>query len=333
MTIRPLPVQPLPPPPVNYNLHLLTTDSRTPRSSDITNNSNEDSDCPDHHHDKDTRYELERRLVKLIDQEEGPNCPSIQKGIRVIYVGQDVSNMNFLLRQQQNGDCGEDDVYHFPANDVPRGYFRSGFDQIPQDSLILPPQSLADELVNAYFAHINTGCPIIDEEVFMSQYRGKDPSDAPSLLLLQAVLMVGAHVASPRSERDSQKAAFYRRAKTLFDARIERNRDYMIQAALLLTWHSDPLDEDVTANAHFWVGVAARIATGIGMHRNTASTRFVPSERRMWRRVWWIIFQYDVMVSLLHGRPQSMYAHFTIWMFPKNANDVQATSMTAMFLL
>jgi transcriptional regulatory protein AMDR len=80
----------------------------------------------------------------------------------------------------------------------------------------------------------------------------------------------------------------------------------MVQAALLLTWHSDCPDDDVSANAHYWVGVAARIATGLGMHRNTVSSRFVPRDRRTWRRLWYILVQFDVMVSLSHGRPQAM---------------------------
>ncbi|KAI5301046.1 hypothetical protein KEM56_002019 [Ascosphaera pollenicola] len=255
-------------------------------------------------HETTARDELGTRLIKIIDQED-QNGPAIQQGIRVIYVGQDMSNMNFLLRQQQLSEVWNEDIHHFPASETPRQYHRKAFDQIPRDALELPPQPLADELVDAYFTHINPGCPIVEEDVFMSQYRHLETA-SPSLLLLQAIFLVGAHVCKPRPERDALKDTFYRRAKTLFEARVERNRDCMVQAALLLTWYSDPLDDDVTANAHHWVGVAARIATGIGMHRNTASTRMVHSEKRMWRRVFWILYGFDVMVSLMHGRPQAI---------------------------
>ena len=179
-------------------------------------------------------------------------------------------------------------------------------EQIPVEAFELPAQSLADELVQAYFTHVNPGCPIIDEDIFMAQYRGRDPSDSPSLLILQAILLAGAHVSRSRPERDSLKAAFFRRAKIIFEARVERDRDILVQAALLLTWHSDPVGDDVAANAHFWVGVAARIATGLGMHRNAGPSMLVPHDQRMWRRVWWILVQFDVMVSLLYGRPQAV---------------------------
>jgi hypothetical protein len=47
----------------------------------------------------------------------------------------------------------------------------------------------------------------------------------------------------------------------LFDTRVEWNRDLAVQAALLLTWYSNSV-EDITTNAWYWVGVAARLAMG-----------------------------------------------------------------------
>ncbi|PYI20019.1 acetamidase regulatory protein [Aspergillus violaceofuscus CBS 115571] len=252
--------------------------------------------------EQDSHADLERRLVKLIDEEES-GSREIRRGVRAIYVGHELSNMSFLIRQQRDE---VDDVYHFAGNEIPRRQLRTGHDQLLMDALTLPEPALADELVQAYFDHVNPGYPIIDEDLFMTQYRNRDPADPPPILLLQAILLVGAHVARQKVERDALKEIFFRRAKWLFDSRVERNRDIMIQAALLLTWHSDSPDDDVSANAHYWVGVAARIATGLGMHRNPVSSRFVPRDRRMWRRLWHILVQFDVMVSLSYGRPQAI---------------------------
>ncbi|KAE8373130.1 fungal-specific transcription factor domain-containing protein [Aspergillus bertholletiae] len=246
--------------------------------------------------------DVEKRLVKLIDEEES-GSREIQRGVRAIYVGHELSNISFLIRQQRDKD---DDVYHFAGNEIPRRQLRTGHDQILMDALTLPEPALADELVQAYFTHVNPGYPIIEEDLFMAQYRNRDPADPPPILLLQAILLVGAHVTRPKAERDALKEIFFRRVKWLFDSRIERNRDIMVQAALLLTWHSDSADDDVAANAHYWVGVAARIATGLGMHRNPVSSKFVPRDRRMWRRLWYILVQFDVLVSLSYGRPQAI---------------------------
>lgn len=253
-------------------------------------------------HAHEAHTEMEQHLVKLIDEEDSGQR-EIQRGVRAFYVGHEHSNMSFLIRQQRDQD---DDVYHFASNEIPRRQMKTGHDQLLMDALTLPEPALADELVHAYFTYVNPGYPIVDEDLFMTQYRNRDPTDPPPVLLLQAILLVGTHVSRQKAERDALKEIFFRRTKYLFDNRIERNRDILVQVALLLTWHSDSADDDVAADAHFWVGVAARIATGLGMHRNPVSSRFVTRDRRMWRRVWYIMVQFDVMVSLSYGRPQAM---------------------------
>jgi transcriptional regulatory protein AMDR len=184
---------------------------------------------------------------------------AIHKGVRITYVGKDVSNISFLVRQRLEGQ--NERVFHFPSEEIAKKYMRHESDRVSQEAFMLPDKALADELITAYFAHVNPGCPILNEAIFMAQYGGHNPADPPSLLVLQAVLLVGAHVLKDRPERDSLKATFFRRAKMLFEARVEWNRDHMVQAALLLTWHSDGV-EDVAANAWYWVGIATRIATG-----------------------------------------------------------------------
>ncbi|KAJ5572130.1 hypothetical protein N7535_005790 [Penicillium sp. DV-2018c] len=253
-------------------------------------------------HARETHANMQQHLIKLIDEEESGRR-EIQRGVRAFYVGHELSNMSFLIRQQRELD---DDVYHFASNEIPRRQIKTGHDQLLMDALTLPEPGLADELVQAYFTNVNPGFPIIDEDLFMSQYRNRDPADPPPIILLQAILLVGTHVTRGKAERDALKEIFFRRTKYLFDNRVERNRDILVQAALLLTWHSDKADDDVAADAHFWIGAAARIATGLGMHRNSISSSFTTRDRRMWRRVWFILIQFDVLISLSYGRPQAI---------------------------
>lgn len=241
-------------------------------------------------------------LVEFVDQKE-LHHRSILRGHRVSYVGKDVSNMNFLVRQR---DIGENEAtHHFATNDIAGKFITHIPDRIPREAFSLPDRELTDQLVEAYFTHVNPGCPIVDEEIFMEQYR-KDPAESPSILVLQAILLVGAHASLDRPDRDTLKITFFRRAKMLFDARLEKNRDFIIQAALLLTWHSDGLD-DTEANSWFWVGIAARTAMGAGFHRDRSKSK-VPYhiDNRTWRRLWWILVQHDIAISLFYGRPQAM---------------------------
>lgn len=245
-----------------------------------------------------------RNLVEFVDTTEFANRP-IQRGVRVTYVGKDVSNINFLVRQRDDEE--NEAAHHFASDEITRQYLTHEPERIQSEAFILPDQPLADELVEAYFTYVNPGCPIVEEETFMSQYRGRNPAGPPSLLVLHAILLVGAHVSRDRPDRDSLKTMFFRRAKMLFDARLEKERDVVVQAALLLTWHSDGA-EDIAANAWYWVGIAARTATGLGMHRDVGKSKLIHHDMMIptWRRIWWILVQFDVTVSLSYGRPQAM---------------------------
>lgn len=247
--------------------------------------------------------DLKSSLAEFINQPRIAERP-IDKEARMVYVGSEVSNTSFLVRQL-SGSKAASGVSHYATNRVARRHTCHEPDKLPVEVFQLPTKPVVDALLDAYFTHINPIFPVVDQNLFMEQYSSKDSSNPPSLLLLHAILVAGAHVLYLQPNRDATKVLFFRRAKALFDARFERNRDTVVQAALLLTWHADGV-EDVLANAWFWVGVAARTAMGLGMHRDADQSSLVPHNKRMWRRIWWLLFQCDVMVSLQYGRPPAI---------------------------
>lgn len=255
-------------------------------------------------------------LVEFIDQPSLIDRP-IDREFRTLYVGSPLSNLHFLLCQRVNSGMSpagknveekfRDGVVHYSATKFSKGILTD--DGLPLEAFQLPSKRTVDLLLTAYFTHINPGFPVVDEIIFMEKYRARDPKNPPSLLLLQAILVAGAH-ALYRNEsgeiRDGHKACYFRRAKMLIDARFERNRDTIVQAALLMTWHVDG-PEDAAANAWHWLGFAARTAMGLGMHRNADGCTLLPHNKRLWRRVWWLLFQCDIMVALQYGRPPAIH--------------------------
>ncbi|KAF7532652.1 hypothetical protein G7054_g7762 [Neopestalotiopsis clavispora] len=278
-----------------------TTTTTTPRpvpKVEVANLLNVDESSVDN-----SEYLFQRHLAEFIDQPHLTERP-IDRYARTMYVGTDVSNLSFLVRQQFGKKV--ENVSHFPTDRIARRHTCHDPDRLPLEAFQLPEKGIVDRLLRAYFTHINPGFPVVDETIFMKQYESKDPDNPPSLLLLHAILLVGAHVCFDQPNREHLKATFFRRAKSLFDARFERNRDTIVQAALLLTWHADG-PEDVVANAWYWLGIAARTATGMGMHRDAENSTLVPHVKRMWRRVWWLLFQCDTLVSLQYGRPPAIH--------------------------
>ncbi|EFQ34216.1 fungal specific transcription factor domain-containing protein [Colletotrichum graminicola] len=245
-----------------------------------------------------------RNLADFLDQEETESQEILPSG-RLYFIGTEFSNLNYLVRQRTHRP--DQNVLHFGSHPLaPR------MSSVPPEALDLPTKELADDLVEAYFVHVNRGFPIVNESQFMKKYNNVDSgsdtirSRPLSLLLLNSILLVGAHVLSPqREDVKALKPIFFKRAKALFDCRFEQHRETYLQAALLLTWQCDDL-EDVVSNSWYWVGCAVRTAFGMGIHRDATPSCLNIMDKLLWTRLWWTLYQFDVLVSMSHGRPQAI---------------------------
>ena len=163
---------------------------------------------------------------------------------RVAFLGES-SNLSLLVHDNQ----GTKDVVHYPLPENVRGAKArvNELDDLEIEILhqrgafLLPPRSLCDELVEAFFTWVAPVVPVINRSKFMSQY--KDPKNPPSFLLLQAVLLAGSRVCSNPQLMDvngSTTAAamtFFKRAKALFDANYEDDRVTIVQSLVLMGWY------------------------------------------------------------------------------------------------
>ncbi len=121
----------------------------------------------------------------------------IAERFRMGYVGTSVSNLAHLVGLRQPNHAS----LHWPYPPIRHGLpwplengmlgLRENLD-LTGDISWIPPEEIKDALVDAYFTQVNPGFPVIDETKFRAQYSDKEKS--PPLLLLQAVLLAGAHV-------------------------------------------------------------------------------------------------------------------------------------------
>lgn len=240
-----------------------------------------------------------------------------EKGVtRIAYVGNPIANLAQIVNEEAHFSGTESSTLHLPfpairptlpwkpTPNMPSIKWHS--QSFASDVSSLPSKDVRDDLVDSFFEKVHPGFPVVDEFEFRKAY--SDPTNPPPLLLFQAVLLAGAHVSQhPNvvSSRTFVKMVLFRRAKALFDLRYENDRMHMVQAALLFTWHFDGAD-DVSSNAYAWAGIACRTAFGLGMHRDLSadgSSLMPVGERRIYRRIWWTVFQIEVLASLHHGRP------------------------------
>lgn len=233
----------------------------------------------------------------------------IKEAGRVAYLGES-SNLTLLVHDRN----GTADVVHYPLPENVRGSRArlTELDNVEIDILhqrgafLLPPRSLCDELVDAYFKWVAPILPVINRNRFMRQYR--DAKNPPSLLLLQAILLAGSRVCTNPQLMDANGSTtpaaltFYKRAKALYDANYEDDRVTIVQSLLLMGWYWEG-PEDVTKNVFYWSRVATIVAQGSGMHRSVEGSQLSKADKRLWKRIWWTLFTRDRSVAVALGRP------------------------------
>ncbi|KAF5650702.1 cutinase transcription factor 1 beta [Fusarium sp. NRRL 52700] len=218
---------------------------------------------------------------------------------RCHFIGSELSNCHYLVRQSTS-EGGLDNVFHFGNGQLDSSENWYEAHNIPAEILIRPGKALEMKLIRAYFDFVNRGWPIVDEELFMTQYQEQDRMNPLCLTLLNGILLVGAHTLASQDESMlSLLPAFFRRAKYLVLSDSWHDRLVYVQVPLLLTWYSD-------ANAWHWIGIAIRTAMAVGLHRDASHSTNLPVYKRKYVRLWWVLFQFDTISATSAGRPQTI---------------------------
>ncbi|KAE9368145.1 hypothetical protein N431DRAFT_414386 [Stipitochalara longipes BDJ] len=223
------------------------------------------------------------------------HAPIIEPG-RIAYLGES-SNLPLLVDEDPNSTG----IVHYqlPENfkDSRAKLSRMENTEIEmlrqRGALSLPAWRTCDDLVQSYFKWIAPFLPVINQSRFMRQY--KDPNDPPSLLLLQAVFLAGSTVS--RTGSTATGAAFYKKAKALYDAGYEDDRIVTIQALVLIGWYWERSGDHAEVS-YYWNGLAITVALGSGIHRSAERSPLSNTDKRLWRRIWWTLFVRDRSAAL-----------------------------------
>lgn len=232
--------------------------------------------------------------------------PALDEPGQVTFLGESAS-INWLVRDHNH-------PLHYPtvAANKQSGFAHARLDDLEMDILRqrgafrLPPKSIRDELVEAFFKWVHPVVPAINKTHFMRDY--DDPKKTTSIFLLQAIMLAGSCVGgrtcvhgNAESRRDSART-FYNRAKALYNVGFETDRIKMIQGLILMSWFCGT-PEAVTENSYFWISAAISVAEGAGLHRSIEQTNLGRSQKRTWKRIWWTLYIRDREIAITLGRP------------------------------
>ncbi|KAG7813311.1 hypothetical protein KL921_000857 [Ogataea angusta] len=172
----------------------------------------------------------------------------------------------------------------------------------------LPDEATCWKYIGNYFRYLNPQLPIIDKNQFYKDYH--DLRDPPSLMLLFAVLYVGARHSDTADTNDEERRiltdaseVLFKRAKALFDLSIETEPLPLIQSLLCFMWNYENYSM-FSKNDYYWTKIAIQYGQQFGLHRDNDNSSLLTSyEKRMYKRLFWCLFIKDRLIGLGFGRP------------------------------
>lgn len=188
---------------------------------------------------------------------------------------------------------------------------------------LLPDQTTARVLVDAFFINTHGFLQVFERQTFFEDLERcySDPlSTEPSwLCLLNLVFSIGLTMATPlsgsseaviidklRSEHLDRAEVFYLNAKNLNDPMtgLEDQDFWSVQALLLMAVYMLAKSKRNTSFA--LVGMAARSAHALGLHREETMVIYSQEEQAARRNLWRSLFVVDRLLSCSLGRPTAI---------------------------
>lgn len=165
---------------------------------------------------------------------------------------------------------------------------------------LLPPLNLIDAMIDAYFAHFQAFCPLLDE----AQVRSSLQEECLPTVLLRCMLFVASvhcEMALLRemgySNRIDAEDSLFNKAKAAFDSDIETDIMTMLYCSYLLHyWSGRP---SIFKDSMWWLAGAIRCAQSMGMHRRMEKSDTLTPQKRLWRKIWWLLYVRFAAISLL----------------------------------
>ncbi|UCK58085.1 hypothetical protein AFCA_000954 [Aspergillus flavus] len=185
----------------------------------------------------------------------------------------------------------------------------------------LGTSAVLDGLVNAYFTYYNTSYPILHESTFRQQYQNRHRLQDRSSWhpIFYTVLAIGNWILGGTS--GSRECQYYSAARSRMSMHmLESGTLLTVQAFLLIGNYLQKRDRPNTG--YNFIGIAYRMALGLGLHREPpagAKTDSLFHERR--RVIWWIVYCFDTGFGITTGRPVMASDSFIETCLPRNIDD------------
>lgn len=180
---------------------------------------------------------------------------------------------------------------------------------------------IADSMIDAYFRTYHLSYPILHEPTFRAQYAEilPQPHGRCWPVLAYTVAAIGVFATSTDAYSDLDLRLFtHARALLSFDL-LEVGNLTLVQALTLVSNYQQKRDKP--NSGYNYLGLAVRMATGLGLHKEFPGWNISQLRMEIRRRVWWSLCVFDVGATITFSRPMVFPYEGVEVAFPLNVAD------------
>lgn len=184
-----------------------------------------------------------------------------------------------------------------------------------------PNRHIGDAMIDAYFRQYHLSYPIIHEATFRAQYAEVIPQPHGKCwqILAYTIAAIGVYTSSDTASNSLDLDLFAHARSMLSFDHLELGNLTLVQALTLISNYQQKRDKP--NSGYNYLGLAVRMATGLGLHKEFTGWKISPLQMEIRRRVWWSLCVFDVGATITFSRP-------TVWpyegvevAFPLNVTD------------
>jgi hypothetical protein len=181
-------------------------------------------------------------------------------------------------------------------------------------------RAVVDSMVDAYFALYHPTFPILHQPSFRQEYMklSSRPGASTFHILVNLVATLGAFVSSSGAD-DTHITLFNAVKANLTIGSLETGSLSLVQAFAMAATY---LQKRNRPNSGYnYGGIALRMATSLGLHKEFHGWQATPFKKEVRRRVWWSLCVLDVGATVTYGRPLNWPQVGVETAFPLNIHE------------
>lgn len=183
-----------------------------------------------------------------------------------------------------------------------------------------PNRQIADIMIDSYFKLYHLSYPILHEPTFRAQFSEVIPRPHGDSWLVLAYVVAAIGVWSQAKTPDNLDLQLFAQARSILSFNfLELGNLTLVQALTLTSNYQQKRDRP--NSAYNYLGLAVRMAMGLGLHKEFQGWNISPLNMEIRRRVWWSLCVFDCGATITFSRPLTWPFDGVEVALPRNVHD------------